>query len=58
MAKKVSDEYGKDKMDRRTMGEAKTTLQPPEEFLRKKTREVNFQQRAKSARARRMLYQI
>ena len=54
MAKTVAEEYGtKDKLARRTMGEAKTTLHPPEEFLRKKTREVNFQQRAKSARARR-----
>ena len=53
MAKTVAEEYGKGKLSKRTMGEAKTTLNPPEEFLRKKTREVNFQQRAKSARARR-----
>ena len=36
-----------------TMGEAQTNLAPPEEYLRKKTRDAQFYRRVKSARAHR-----
>ncbi len=42
------------KLEHQTMGEAPKVEPPdPENFLRKHTREVKFQQRAKSARAHR-----
>ncbi len=38
------------------MGEAKTFLSAPEEYLRKKTRDAQFYKRVKSARAHRESY--
>ena len=54
-ARQVREEFNAGKMLHRTMGEANVDLMPPEEFLRKKTRENKFAQRAKSARVHRKL---
>ena len=51
----MREEFNAGKMLHRTMGEANVDLMPPEEFLRKKTRENKFAQRAKSARVHRKL---
>ena len=51
-AKTIRAEFreGRGRLPHRTMGEAETEKPEPDNFLRKKTREVKFRQRAKSAR--------